>query len=125
VLLPAPEKIVEVGSYEGRSTIWMIENAFPRNAPGLLYCIDTWAGGAEHDPAAMPQVEERFDSNIAQARKQYPSVAVHKIKNTSDAALLKMVSEGHQGSVDLMYIDGSHQAPMFSRIWFSDSCSAA
>jgi hypothetical protein len=110
VLLPAPKKIVEVGSYEGRSTIWMIENAFPRGEPGLLYCIDTWAGGAEHDPAAMPQVEERFDSNIARARKQCPSVAVHKIKNASDAALLKMVSDGHQGSVDLMYIDGSHQA---------------
>ena len=88
----------------------MIENAFPRGEPGLLYCIDTWAGGAEHDPAAMPQVEERFDSNIARARTQCPSVAVHKIKNASDAALLKMVSDGHQGSVDLMYIDGSHQA---------------
>src|SRR6185312_16427213 len=86
VLLPAPKKIVEVGSYEGRSTIWMIENAFPRGEPGLLYCIDTWAGGAEHDPAAMPQVEERFDSNIARARTQCPSVAVHKIKNASDAA---------------------------------------
>lgn len=39
--LPDKERfIIEIGSYEGRSAVWFIENAFPKG--GTLCCIDTW-----------------------------------------------------------------------------------
>ena len=44
-----PRRILEIGSFEGRSTSWMIENCAPRSESGLsIVCIDSWEGGVEH-----------------------------------------------------------------------------
>ena len=109
-LLPGPAKILEVGSYEGRSTVWIMEHAFAANLAGNLYCVDTWEGGIEHDRAAMPQVEGRFERNIAKATSAFPWVRVHKIKSASRLALAKLIADGHRSTFDLAYIDGSHLA---------------
>src|SRR5579863_1022332 len=108
--LPGPKKILEIGSYEGRSTTWLIENAFPRHATGDLYCIDTWQGSVEHDRNAMPDVERRFDHNVDTAKGRCPGISVHKIKSASQVALKRLSLEGHGGSFDFVYVDGSHQA---------------
>ena len=43
-----PSRILEIGSYEGRSTCYLIEKC---SQVGRLeiYCVDTWAGGVEHE----------------------------------------------------------------------------
>lgn len=106
-LLPRSSKILEIGSYEGRSATWLIRNALSDD--GVLYCIDTWSGGIEHDPSIMGAVEARFDRNIAIARAHKPGVKVRKIKGTSDLALARLLGE-HANSFDFIYVDGSHQA---------------
>ena len=52
-LLPAlrPRKILEIGSFEGQSACFLID-ALGADAPLELHCIDTFAGGVEHRPAA-------------------------------------------------------------------------
>src|SRR5262249_32885345 len=39
-------KVLEIGSYEGGSSVWILENLL--RGGGELHCIDTWQGGAEH-----------------------------------------------------------------------------
>ena len=108
--MPEIGKVLEIGSYEGRSTVWLIENVFKAGGKGEMYCIDTWKGGIEHEADDMPAVEERFLRNIATARTRSRSdVAVHVLKGSSSALLPALVAEGHVLSFDVIYIDGSHQ----------------
>lgn len=105
----APKKILEIGSYEGRSTTWMIENLISPDV-GELVCIDTWKGGFEHDASRMDSVEARFDHNIRLARQRWPLAVVRKIKADSTLALAELITTGYLGCFDLVYIDGSHLA---------------
>ena len=105
-------KVLEIGSFEGRSTVWLIENAFNARGTGELYCIDTWKGGIEHSAADMAAVEERFLRNVATAKGRSRSdVTVHVRKGTSSALLPGLVAEGHALSFDMIHVDGSHQCP--------------
>jgi predicted nuclease with TOPRIM domain len=103
------KKVLEIGSYEGRSAVWLVEHAFKPDHGGERYCVDTWFGSIEHDKAQMPKVEKRFDRNIAKARRGLAKVKVHKVKGNSTASLMKLLAGGHGGSFDFIYVDGSHQ----------------
>lgn len=106
-----PARILEIGSYEGLSTCYMVERC-TQHKPVEVYCVDSWAGGVEHDPATMGAAEHRFDHNIALAQKRARNAAVvHKIKQFSNLALAGLVSTLGPGVFDLVYVDGSHQAP--------------
>jgi predicted O-methyltransferase YrrM len=60
----------------------------------------------------MGVVEQRFINNTAAAIAAQPN-AVHltRHKNTSDAQLPMLLANGLRGHFDLVYVDGSHQAP--------------
>jgi predicted O-methyltransferase YrrM len=107
----APRKFLEIGSYEGRSACYVIDR-FSAEAALDIHCIDTWEGGIEHDKAAMGDVERRFDANIALAcRRAAHPARVTKHKQLSHVALAELMTTGHALSFDVVYIDGSHQAP--------------
>lgn len=107
--MPGIGKILEIGAYEGRSAVWLIENAFS-GGRGDLYCVDTWKGGVEHQEADMRAIEERFLANIATARsRSRADVAVHVLKGDSLEQLAKLAADGQGHSFDLVHVDGSHQ----------------
>src|SRR5262245_29300537 len=56
-----PLRILEIGSWEGRSAIFFL-NFF---ANATITCIDTFSGGSDHQPERTPPTEERFDRNLA------------------------------------------------------------
>src|ERR1700750_1872851 len=69
-LLPQlkPARTLEVGSYEGASTCFLIEK-LASTMPLEIHCADTWQGGIEHQPGSganidMAAVETRFKNNI-------------------------------------------------------------
>lgn len=110
-----PKRILEIGSFEGQSTCFMIEKFSARRGFDL-HCIDTWQGGVEHQAgksweADMTEVEARFDANVAVARRRaaHP-VEVIKHKALSSDILPRLVAAGMSGSFDLIYVDGSHEA---------------
>lgn len=112
----SPARILEVGSYEGNSTTYLIETlASQRDVE--IHCIDSWEGGIEHKAggsaaADMTEVEARFHHNLKVARSRAShevGIAIHK--GLSNAQLPRLLAEGKQGYFDLVYIDGSHQAP--------------
>lgn len=113
-----PRKILEIGSFEGRSTVWMVEHCTAAAGGDIeICCVDSWGGGIEHQPGgeietSMPDVEQRFDRNIEIARTKTPHTAeIKKLKSYSNLALADLIAQRKIEYFDLIYIDGSHQAP--------------
>ena len=113
-----PARMLEIGSYEGYSACWAIVQAQIAGAKSFeLHCVDSWEGGVEHQSgpfvAAMDSVEARFAHNIAKAKAdsglEHVDVQVHK--SLSHLALADLISQRRLGYFDIIYIDGSHQAP--------------
>ena len=111
-----PTRILEIGSYEGKSTTFIVECL--GNINDLeIHCIDSWEGGTEHrqgEPAGsnMREVEARFEHNMKIAiNKSTRAVKLEVHRGLSKRELPKLVANGMQGYFDFIYIDGSHQAP--------------
>lgn len=108
-LLPERKRFLEIGSFEGRSTVWFVEHMLDDG--GVVVAIDTWEGGEEHQAANMDMgsVEDRFDHNVRVVGEKFPDRYVSKVQDTSRAALAnQLVYELNQ--YDFIYIDGSHTA---------------
>ena len=112
----SPRKILEVGSYEGASSVYLIDK-LSASGPIELHCVDSWQGGVEHAQGGsfetdMGAVETRFHSNIAMsvaAAAYKPKIVIHK--GLSDAMLCRLIAQDAAESFDFIFIDGSHQAP--------------
>ena len=60
--LPNKKAFLEIGSFEGRSTTWIVENMMEDG--GEIICIDTWQGGEEHVNGEMEGAWANFDYNM-------------------------------------------------------------
>ena len=118
ILVPSanPSKILEIGSFEGASTCYLIEKLSAQ--PELeIHCIDTWEGGIEHQTdeefdCDMQTVEARFHANTRIAIARSPSrVKLEIHKGFSDVCLSRLLADGKGNYFDFVYVDGSHQAP--------------
>lgn len=109
--LPKPRRILEIGAFEGRATVWMLQHALSPETPGEIHCVDTWEGGAEHKGIAMAEVCSRFRANVQATLNRHPTHKVIMHRLPSDKALLRLHAQGMGGAFDLVYVDGSHAAP--------------
>lgn len=110
-----PLRILEIGSFEGRSACWFSDN-FMDHPQSRLVCIDTFKGGAEHQkflktehPDILLKFLERVDL-LANFRKNVNrSRNAHKIEVLVGESAARLPELRHQ-QFDLIYIDGSHHS---------------
>ena len=116
-MMPGRKRFLELGSFEGRSTVWTIENMMEDG--GEIVCIDTWEGGEEHILAQnandtverFDTAEKNFDDNIEVIKKKFPLRNVRKRKGETYGQLGLMVEEERlMYPFDFIYIDASHIA---------------
>jgi predicted O-methyltransferase YrrM len=107
-VLPTRNRILEIGSFEGLSAVWLTKNMLDEG--GTLVCIDTWLGGEEHKAIGMDLniIEERFDHNHELLAIEEPSKTVIKKKGRSATEVAKQIADGAQ--FDFIYVDGGHTA---------------
>jgi len=86
-------QMLEIGSYEGRSAVWFLENILTHPTAGIV-CIDFFT---------RLSLSMRFDHNI---RHSGAAAKVTKIKGHSDAILITQPLD----HFDIIYVDGSHDA---------------
>jgi predicted O-methyltransferase YrrM len=109
-LLDRKLRILEIGSFEGASTTWILDNlmAHPESE---LTAVDSWEGGMDHldTPTevydAFDEIESRFRSNVAKCAEVSK---LRIMKARSDDALLTLRQE--HARFDFIYIDASHIA---------------
>lgn len=102
-------RILEVGSFEGCSTTWILDNLM-NHPESRMTTIDTFAGSMEHkDHPAMnyelTTLESRFWSNISKCEH---AKKLDMMKSNSDDALIALRQKGAR--FDFIYIDASHVA---------------
>jgi predicted O-methyltransferase YrrM len=105
--LETNKRFLEIGSFEGKATCWMLENAL--DDAGEIVAIDTWEGSPEFARLPIEVIrssEETFRRNVDLARS--PRQTVTMMKGTSYEMLAQLIGERQQ--FDLIYVDGSHQA---------------
>ncbi len=104
-----PLRILEIGSFEGRSACWFSDHWLDHPQSSLV-CVDTFEGGDEHKPLlSLTHLDlfAKFKANVANSK--HPS-KVHVIKDPS-ACVLPNLRGGFMGEpFDLIYIDGSHHS---------------
>ena len=114
-----PKKILEIGSYEGASTCYLIQKLAQENSVEI-HCIDAWNNemGDETDYKLygpnidMSAVESRFRQNTKLAiEKVSKKVDFFIHKGFSDDQLVKLLSNDKKNYFDFIYIDGSHLGP--------------
>jgi predicted O-methyltransferase YrrM len=102
--LRAPGRIVEIGSFRGRSTIVLASAA----SEGVeLVAIDPHGGGDRGPQEIVPdaeQGEQDFATFRANLRRAGVEARINHLRATSLAALGQV-----SGPVDLLYVDGAHR----------------
>jgi predicted O-methyltransferase YrrM len=106
-----PAKFLEIGCWEGRSTVWFLENILIHQ-DSTIYACDTFDGGRDHKDlseekkVSLRGLYERFLENI----KPYQEKVVI-LKGESQVTLRDVSSEIlSEGLFDFVYVDGSHES---------------
>jgi len=90
--------VLEIGSYEGRSAIFFLNNFANSN----ITCVDTWLGSEEHGKIDFELIEKNFDHNTS--FYQFNNLLI-KYKMTSN----EFFKINHK-YYDLIYVDGDHSS---------------
>lgn len=101
-----PLRALEVGSFEGCSTTWMLDNLMD-HPDSRLTSVDWFEGSPEHDTPGfhLSDLEEQFWGNIAKTK--HPT-KLRQLKGTSAERLVQLRTE--KAVFDFIYIDASHTA---------------
>jgi predicted O-methyltransferase YrrM len=107
-MLPSRKRFLEIGSYEGRSSVWL---ASQLEEGGVLECVDPWIGNGEHAApgVAIEDKYERFQRNVEKWKKGNTN-RIWSYRQTSFEWLTETNRSRFPGSYDFIYVDGSHLA---------------
>jgi predicted O-methyltransferase YrrM len=100
----SPKTAVEIGSYEGRSTCWIVSNLL-RHPDSKLYCVDMFEAPIERRQQDVSGLFERFASNVREPPDHH-KIAALKGKSIELFERLRI----EKVRADFIYIDGSHFA---------------
>ena len=112
-----PNKILEIGSFEGKSTVWFIEKYIDNDSKSIT-CIDPWLN-YNHNEVSLHtygetsddrdydnvQIKDRFLSNIRLTGKDSQVRVLHGFSHI-ELPKLNVNSD----KFDLIFIDGNHTA---------------
>lgn len=102
-LRDTPCKILEIGSYEGRSSVWFLENLLT-HPDARIVCIDPCTGSVEHSEAEKKNILIHFTHNMY---RYFPTKVIHYRVESHEALKYHTVCND---KFDMIYVDGNHCA---------------
>ncbi|MEJ2157932.1 MAG: class I SAM-dependent methyltransferase [Desulfobacteraceae bacterium] len=99
--IDAAGKVLEIGSFMGKSSYWLAKGAKERNGEKII-CIDTFEGSIEHQDALKGRsTYVVFEENLRRAGVFDWVMPVRKSSSDAFASFNEKIS--------LLFIDGSHE----------------
>lgn len=98
-LIGKPVKALEVGCFEGRATVWLLQNILT-NPEAVIYCVDPFESDEELKGANWLKIKQRFLNNTKEFGNKvilYEAKSEDYLRNTVE-------------NFDFIYVDGSHLA---------------
>lgn len=97
-----PTQVLEVGSYQGLSAIWLLENILTHPESSIT-CVDTFEGSEEHNELQTKDMFQLFTYNT----QRFGNKVIVQQGRSCD--VLRRMPRAPV--YDIMYIDGDHHAP--------------
>lgn len=103
--LPDESRIVEIGSFMGRSTSFLATSFWNANKEKVkIYCIDTWEGsGKEHAHLDLSNMYEIFKENLRFFVGREMVIPMQGRSDNQD-----FLDRFEDGSLDAVCVDGAH-----------------
>jgi len=107
------KNVLEIGSYEGRASIWLAENILQDGCN--YHIIDTFGGtlkesGMEATKNKLETNSNFIEENLRHNISFFPNINWNITKGYSQTILPELVNNNSEPVFDLVYVDGSHQA---------------
>lgn len=105
-----PNKIIEVGSWKGQSTITMAKACKELGLETRIFCIDTWLGAEEFYTKPTADRDLMFKFGYPQVYYQFLSNLIHEdvVDMVETVTLPSNIGVNLVENAELVYIDGSH-----------------
>jgi hypothetical protein len=100
--VPANGVWVELGSWTGKSAAYCVVELINRDKLGKFYCVDTWAGAAEHQDHELIQNNLLFETFKKNIELVADSITPLKMISWEAATLFD------DNTVDFCYVDAAH-----------------
>lgn len=97
-------RYLEVGCFQGRSLVWMLENILTHET-STADAVDSWAGSPEHSDEQKKDLFMIFLNNVS----SYPVDKINIHRGYSYSILRRDFSVGYD-MFDIIYIDADHKA---------------
>ncbi len=110
------KRMLEIGSFEGKSTVWFLENVLINNK-STITCVDPWTSYSQDTNSfnSYNKIENEWDfTNHIKTfiYNIYQSGCPEKViinKGFSHKILPKLINDGEK--YDIIFIDGNHTSP--------------
>lgn len=108
--------ILEIGSFEGKSTIWFLENIL-KNSRSTITCVDPWTKYNQDNDSFNSYTKDHTEWDFTETKNLFlhninQSGYEHKVKinqGLSHNILPKLIIENKK--YDFIFIDGNHTSP--------------
>lgn len=94
-LLNSPVSLLEIGSYEGLSSVWLAANLLA-DPHSVLHCVDVWLD---------PEIRARFNHNI-----NHTGLGRQVVTHMCEAYSALATLAARRSRFDFVYVDGDHFA---------------
>ena len=107
--------ILEIGSFEGKSTVWFLENLL-QNQNSSITCIDPWTSYSQTNDSFKSYNSENTEWDF----KKHKNTFLHNIKESGFENKVNIIQGFsheilpeliHKKKFDIIFIDGNHTAP--------------
>jgi predicted O-methyltransferase YrrM len=99
-----PNNIMEIGVYEGASSVWFLSNLM-NHENSKLHLVDTWEGSVEYGDKDFSKVYQKMKINIKNSPNKDKTMI---FRGRSDKFLMKFIKKNIK--FNIIFIDASHDS---------------